>query len=220
MRTINFEELEILKAHLNNRPFQYEEVYNEVLDHYATAYENSENELDQVLAEMDEVFPNHRIALINSKYLDDLRKQLRKSHWTIFLGNFRWPQIVYTILIGILCIGLAPFLILSEWFVYPLWLVLGCTPLILALYYYSRWGIRRIKGQTKLKNGHAQMSGIVVGTASVYIQLPNIPKAFTDDEINLLMTNELVTALILFVGVILALTSITFAQTKLKPAIL
>jgi len=109
MSTISREDLVIIKKNLSKKPFTYEEVYNEVLDHYATAYEQSEGELQVVMSELDEEFNDHKIRQINSRYFNDLKKSLRNTHWKMFIGNFRYPQVVNTIIYILILSLLAPF---------------------------------------------------------------------------------------------------------------
>ena len=220
MKTITKTELDTLKEYLGTKSFRYEEVYNEVIDHYATAYENSESSLDQVINDLDQKFSNKKIEEINTRYFNDLKSSLRRSHWTIFMGNFRWPQIVYTLLIALVCRGVAPFLMQSEWAIYPIFLILAFTPITLGFYYYFIWVFKKLRGFTRLKNGHAELFGTTFGVSVIYLQLPNIVREFESHEINLLLLNDWLTALILFFGVIMAISAISFTNAKLKPAIL
>ena len=66
MRTISKLELDTLKEYLGTKPFQYEEVYNEVIDHYATAYEQTEKELNDIIRDQDEHFTDKKIKEIAS----------------------------------------------------------------------------------------------------------------------------------------------------------
>ncbi len=49
MKPISKTELQQISDHLIKRPFKYEEVFQEVLDHYASVYEQSDKALDEVL---------------------------------------------------------------------------------------------------------------------------------------------------------------------------
>ncbi|WP_258099472.1 hypothetical protein [Marinoscillum pacificum] len=219
MRTIKPEELEDLKKHLLEKPFKYEEVYNEVLDHYATAYECSDQTFCQVISEMDEQFPDRKISEINTRYFNDLRKSLRKNHGTIFMGHFRWPQLVYTIIAAAVLMLLSPYLMTSKGLVFSVFVFLTVIPAIIGLYLYFYWAVRRLRGKTKLKNAHAELFGVAFGFSVTYIQLPQLCRLF-DEEFNLLMYNSVLTTGVLFVALILFQTSMTMILKRIKPAIL
>ena len=118
MRTIKPEELEDLKKHLLEKPFKYEEVYNEVLDHYATAYEESEETLEKLINDLDQKFSNSKIEEINTRYFDDLKRSLRKSHWTIFIGHLRWPQLAFTLILSIALVFISPVFMTNKYFIF------------------------------------------------------------------------------------------------------
>ena len=163
MRAIKPEELQYLKKHLLEKPFKYEEVYNEVLDHYASAYEESEETLEKVINDQDQKFSNSKIEEINSTYFNDLKKSLRKSHGTIFMGHFRWPQLVYTIIAAAVLMLLSPYLMTSKGLVFSVFIFLTVIPAIIGLYLYFYWAVRRLRGKTKLKNAHAELFGVAFG---------------------------------------------------------
>lgn len=219
MNTISADELAALREHLLEKPFKYEEVYHEVLDHYATAYEDSDQSLNVVLEELDAKFSNRKIEEINSKYFEDLKKSLRRSHWTIFMGNFRWPQLAYTLIASVLLLILSPYLMISSKLVYITFACLTGIPAIFGVCLYFYWAVRRLWGRTKLKNAHAELFGMAFGFSIAYIQFPQLCKIF-DEEFNVLMYNSVLTAGILFIAFILFQTSFTMMFKKLKPAIL
>tara|TARA_Y100001949_G_C15963868_1_gene320583 strand:- start:88 stop:747 length:660 start_codon:yes stop_codon:yes gene_type:complete len=219
MRAIKPEELQYLKKHLLEKPFKYEEVYNEVLDHYASAYEESEETLEKVINDQDQKFSNSKIEEINSTYFNDLKKSLRKSHGTIFMGHFRWPQLVYTIIAAAVLMLLSPYLMTSKGLVFSVFIFLTVIPAIIGLYLYFYWAVRRLRGKTKLKNAHAELFGVAFGFSVTYIQLPQLCKLF-DENFNLLMYNSVLTSGVLFVAFILFQTSMAMMLKKIKPAIL
>ncbi|WP_421873810.1 hypothetical protein [Marinoscillum sp.] len=219
MKSISAEELDQLKGHLMKKPFKYEEVYHEVLDHYATAYERSSESLGEVRVELDKDFSDNKVEDINSRYFDDLKRSLRKSHGTIFMGHFRWPQLMYTLIATIVLWVITPFLMVNSKVVYVAFACLTVTPAVVGLYLYFYWAVKRLRGKTKLKNAHAELFGVAFGFSTAYIQLPQLCKLF-DEDFNVLMYDSALTTVILFLALILFQTSFTLMFNRLKPAIL
>lgn len=218
MSQIDSNELAQLQEHLMKKPFKYEEVYHEVLDHYATAYERSSESLGEVMAELDKDFSNKKVEEINSKYFDDLKRSLRKSHGTIFMGHFRWPQLMYTLIATIILWVITPFLMVNHKVVYVAFACLTVTPAIIGLYLYFYWAVKRLRGKTKLKNAHAELFGVAFGFSTAYIQFPQLCKLF-DEDFNVLMYNSALTTVILLIALILFQTSFSLMFNRLKPAI-
>ena len=219
MNEIKAQELERIKKHLQQKPFTYEEVFDEVLDHYATAYESSELSMDKILDELDAEFTHSRIEEINKKYFNDLKKSLRKNHWLVFLGNFKWPQLINTLIYMVLIILLTPYVIENEWLGLSLYMGFALIPVFFGLFYYFKWVFRWYQGKTRLKNAHAELFGIITAFSVFYIQLPAMGRMFFDEGFELLQYNPLLTAFILIVGMILLITSVKMFTTKMKPAL-
>ncbi|MEM7296945.1 MAG: hypothetical protein AAF391_01630 [Bacteroidota bacterium] len=216
---INEQELETIKAHLCSKPFSYEEVYDEVLDHYATAYEASTVPLKEVIEGLDKEFTDSKIRSINSKYFQDLKKTLRKSSWSLFLGNFRWPHLITTLIYVVLLFFIVPLAMGNKWVMTFLFVSVASIPIIMGFYYYLKWVGRKWGRKTHLKNAHAELSGIAFGLSAVYMQLPGLAKIFMGDDFKLLQYDPILTGSVLLLGIVLLSTSLKMITSKIKPAI-
>jgi len=214
---INEKELETVKAHLLEKPFIYEEVFNEVVDHYATTYEQSEQSLDFVLCQLDREFDDKKIREINAGYLAELKRAVKRTHWSMFKKNFRWPQLMVTLLYLIPVTLLIPFAMEYRWLSRALFIAFVSIPMILGLFYYSRSTIRRWKSKTKHYNAHAEVWGSSLLFLVFYIQIPTLSSIIANDQYSVVEYHPLLTGLILSVGLISTVTAINFFNLKLKP---
>ncbi len=219
MNKITNDELKTLRDHLLKKPFKYEEVFDEVLDHYASAYEQSELSLEEVISNQDHQFPNNKIEDINRRYYNDLRRHLRKDHFSIFLGNFRWPQLLTTLLLAVLFLALGPLVVQYKLLGIVLFSTFVIAPMFFGLFYYSKWGYRKLLGKTKLKNAHAEFFGVALGFILGYAQIPTFIRVFYNEDFKMLQHHWLLTAGILFLGMILFTTSMKMIFVKIRPAI-
>ena len=96
MKMITPKELERLKNHLIRKPFVYEQVYLEVLDHYAAAYEASDQSLDATIEEQDQEFTNLKIFNFNETYKKELDKQVLRDHLRVLTDLLSMPQLIVT----------------------------------------------------------------------------------------------------------------------------
>ena len=218
MKTITTNELDLLKAHLIKKPFKYQEVFLEVLDHYASAYEHSDDSLEETIAKIDHVFPNERIEDINSRYIKDLTRQMRKAHFTLFTNYFRWPQLVTSLLTIALFVVAAPLIHEVKSIKVAMIIVFGLAPLILFVYATLKSFELRRRLPGKLKNGHYQV--LVVSSLLIfnYLQINSFYRLFTGSEnANILDVSPYLTAGILLVGLILCSTTLQLYFTKVKP---
>jgi len=99
MRKLSSEQKEQLQNHIAKRPVEYIELYNELYDHYASAYENGELSLEETLNELDEHFNYQKVKSINSKLLKKTKKTINDLYWREFKSFWRWPQVLTTICI-------------------------------------------------------------------------------------------------------------------------
>jgi hypothetical protein len=89
----------------------YEEVMDELLDHYASL---TEHEMQEGCS-FDEAHTKAWIQLgsgrgilhIQERYKKLLGQQMQKQHWAIVRRYFRWPTLVTTLLIGLLTYSMA-----------------------------------------------------------------------------------------------------------------
>ncbi|MFN4145069.1 MAG: hypothetical protein ACK4GN_04530 [Runella sp.] len=66
------------------------------------------------------------------QYLDNVQKQLNQRHWQILKNQFRWPTIVATLLLGIVCYQVAE-IIHTDKRVYILLVILLSVPVMITL---------------------------------------------------------------------------------------
>lgn len=90
------EQQDLLAYHIAKKPIDYIELYNELYDHYAAAYENSEGTFEQTLEQLDEHFHYQKVKSINTGLLKKTKKSINQIYWTEFKDFWRWPQIVST----------------------------------------------------------------------------------------------------------------------------
>tara|TARA_B100001250_G_C19678700_1_gene734856 strand:+ start:438 stop:1103 length:666 start_codon:yes stop_codon:yes gene_type:complete len=218
MKIITTQELDLLKDHLIKKPFKYQEVFLEVLDHYASAYEQSDDSLEETIVKTDRVFPNARIEDINSRYIKDLTRQMRKAHFTFFTNFFRWPQIITTLLVIALFMLFAPYIQDYKPLKVSIFLGLGIVPLLLFFYAAVRSFRLRQRLPGKLKNAHYHALGVFSVLTLNYLQIQTFYKLFSGVENGHVMDiSPYLTALFLLVGLALCSTTIQLFNAKVKP---
>jgi hypothetical protein len=104
MRTLTQKQKEWLTKHIAKKPINYIELFNELYDHYASAFENGEESFDDTLLELDDHFHYQRVKRINGNLLKKTKRSVNKIYWREFKNFWRWPQILSTL--GILFLGL------------------------------------------------------------------------------------------------------------------
>lgn len=103
MRTLTVEQKEQLANHIAKKPIEYIELYNELYDHYASAYEKGDESFEEIIAELDEHFHYQKVKTINANLLKKTKKSVNAIYWTEFKNFWRWPQILTTL--GFLSLG-------------------------------------------------------------------------------------------------------------------
>lgn len=104
MRTLTQEQKTNLSNHIAKKPIDYIEFYNELYDHYASAYEKGEDSFEKTLEELDDHFHYQRVKRINDNLLKKTKRYVNEIYWGEFKNFWRWPQILSTL--GILFLGL------------------------------------------------------------------------------------------------------------------
>ena len=99
MRTLTTNQKQQLAIHLAKKPIEYIELYNELYDHYALAYENGENDFKNTLQILDQEFDYYKLVNINGNLVDKTTKQANKIYLSEFKNFWRWPQIISTLAI-------------------------------------------------------------------------------------------------------------------------
>lgn len=134
------EQQELLAQHIAKKPIEYIELYNELFDHYASAYENGEDSFEAVIEQLDDHFHYQRVKRINENLLKKTKKSVNEIYWTEFKNIWRWPQIISTL--GILFLGftLIKFLSIQSimWFVLMPLLVFNVVLIVYSLFLRQR----------------------------------------------------------------------------------
>lgn len=163
MRTLTSEQKEQLANHIATKPIKYIEFYNELYDHYASAYESGEKCFEDTLTELDKHFHTDKIEQVNKYVISKTKKVVRSIYWTELKGFWRWPQIISTfgiLLLSALYIKVVPM---------DLLLLIGIFPLLIFIMIISLKGYflgnRKKVGNKKFKSAHHK-------AAEYYQQLP------------------------------------------------
>lgn len=93
---------------------EYDEVYDELYDHYATLVENGliagrSFEVARAQAWQD-LGAERGVKKIERDFVQSIRQQIRNQHWLILKSYFRWPLFVTTALMGVLVYLVVPML--------------------------------------------------------------------------------------------------------------
>ncbi|HET8859079.1 hypothetical protein [Marivirga sp.] len=99
MRTLTSEQKKHLAEHIAKKPIKYIELYNELFDHYASAYEKGENDFDTTLEALDQEFDYYKLVSINRNLVGKTMKTANKIYLSEFKKFWRWPQIISTLAI-------------------------------------------------------------------------------------------------------------------------
>ncbi|WP_421873812.1 hypothetical protein [Marinoscillum sp.] len=218
MKSISPKEIDLLKDHLIKKPFKYQEVFLEVLDHYATAYEQSDETLDQTVTRLDQIFTPGKIEMINERYLKDLTRKMRKAHFTFFTNYFRWPQLITTFVVIAVFITAAPLLHAYKPLKVSLFILLAILPLCFAIYAWIKAFQKRKALPGKLKNGHFAAMGTFIVLTMNYAQVNTFYRFFSGNEqANIFEISAYWTAGFLLLGLMLCSTSLQVFWTKVKP---
>lgn len=134
-----------LHYHINDKQIPYTEVRDEVLDHYQTALESSENvNLEEVYSSLDQIFTKAYCKEISESYLKNLQQDFPKYFKSNLLSMFEFRNIWIPSLLLVLT------LLMMRWIDSP-WLVLSFCNVFLHVglmrenFYFSR--ISRIRNQ-------------------------------------------------------------------------
>ncbi|WKV11679.1 hypothetical protein [Marivirga harenae] len=149
MKTITQEQKDQLAKHIANKPIDYIELYNELYDHYASAYETGEKNFEETLEQLDEHFHFQKVKRINDNLLKKTKKSVNDIYWNEFKNFWRWPQILSTLgilFLAILLMGFIPVKSIVWYFLVPI-LALNVGLLIYGsiLMYTKKRGKKRFK---------------------------------------------------------------------------
>lgn len=219
MKSITPKELEILKKHLLKKPFVYEQVFLEFLDHYATAYEQSDLAMEELFLEQDREFTNRKISIINERYKEELDKQILRAHFQVVTDLFKFPQLVLTALV--LLLG---FYFSDALFAYTnLKLTLFFTMAFIPFVFFGYVAFKRLMNEQeihwKLKNAHLHLLflGCLIPVNLVHIN--SLYSAFASGKHSILDVHPILTVSILFLQLATCISVFRVGMTKLKPVI-
>lgn len=128
-------------AKLKVAGLKYQEVYEELLDHYTMAVEVKIQEgksFEQALEEVHKDFGgNKSVKLIEKRYNKQLFRFYRNLHLKNIGSHFRWPQTLVTLIIGGLVYALSYLLQGSILLFYGL-SILALVPFALSIYFFFK----------------------------------------------------------------------------------
>jgi len=217
MREISQIQLSEFVNHLSAKKFSYQEVFDELLDHYASAYEQSEKSVKEIIQELDQDFTQSKIEKIESRYLEDLKVKLRKSYFHLLAKRFKFPKIVVTILLVVLFWIATPYLARKEFISLTLFVVFSALPIFTGLFVYLKWGYKRALGKVKYRSAYSELVGFSFPLVVIYSQIPNLTKIIAGK--NLIFDNPVIHSCFLFIGLIICSVSINMIRTNYKPVI-
>ena len=120
------EQLDLISKEIITGGIKYQDLYEELLDHYITAIEDRmENGMafGEAFGEIHQGFVNYKrpartwdhygvwkdhsspeygLGRLQAEYEETLKGEIKKRHWQIMGNYFRWPTIVTSLLVGAL----------------------------------------------------------------------------------------------------------------------
>ncbi|MFN8344406.1 MAG: hypothetical protein U0X91_05360 [Spirosomataceae bacterium] len=203
------EQLELISKEVIEGGIKYQDLYEELLDHYITAIEDRvENgkTFGEAFGEVHEGFTNYKLYLgsfyyydarrfrtvridnyglvkLQNEYKERLNKEMAKRHWQIMKNYFRWPTLVTTLLVGLLTFQFA-YLVPREYFI---WIISTCAfaPVLIVLpqaaLHLGQYFIKKRKFINSLKT-----NAIIGRSAQVFFLvywIIQLPKYFSDYDL-------------------------------------
>ncbi len=220
MRTISKIELDTLKEYLGTKPFQYEEVYNEVIDHYATAYEQTEKELNDIIRDQDEHFTDKKIKEIDKQYIAEVKRQLFKAHLGLIFGYFKWPQCLISLSAVALFFLLGPLFLKYHSIALGLFIAFSLIPYIFMAYALGASRQMDSKLPGKIINGRLSQAGRLGVFGILYLQTDWLYRHVVPNPAqSILSDNMYLTSFILLTGFALCWSIYQLFRLKFKPVI-
>lgn len=157
---------------------KYQEVYEELIDHYSTAIDVKTEEgksFEEALKEVHTDFGGNKgIKHIEERYNKQLFRFYRNLHLKNIGNHFRWPQALGTLIIGGLVYYLSHLLQGNIFLLYGLSL-LALLPFAISIYYFFR--LRKEANYTK-KTAKGNMligiSGYALNFLNLLIFVPRV----------------------------------------------
>ncbi|MGM0581209.1 MAG: hypothetical protein ACQETL_11050 [Bacteroidota bacterium] len=156
MRTLSSIQKEQLAKHIAEKPIEYIELYNELFDHYSSAYEKDEESFDATLEALDDHFHHQKVKSINHNLLKKTKSSVNEIYWAELKDFWRWPQIISTIGFLIIIIALINFtsIKLLVWYIIIPMLFFNTSLLLYGTYLRKR----KKYGNKKFKSAHFNAS--------------------------------------------------------------
>lgn len=120
MRNLNDIQKKNLAEHIAKKPIGYIELYNELYDHYASAYENGDGSFKETIEKLDDHFHYDKVKAINANLLKKTKKSVNGIYWSEFKNFWRWPQILTTLGVLLLAYFTIEFLPMDKimWYIF------------------------------------------------------------------------------------------------------
>lgn len=151
------EQLDLISKEIIQGGIKYQDLYEELLDHYITAIEDrmaNGMAFGEAFGEVNISFVNYRPALIERYYYDvrslkkvtqyssglsrlqkdyerNLKGEIKKRHWQIMGNYFRWPTVVTSLLVGALTFQFA--YLVSSKTLFGFFVILAFAPILFLL---------------------------------------------------------------------------------------
>ncbi|MCP1384011.1 hypothetical protein [Runella salmonicolor] len=200
------EQLDLISKEIIAGGIKYQDLYEELLDHYILAIEDRVEQgqtFGEAFGEVHSEFVNYKLHLgslsyydsrkfttvqkanfglarLQSEYEEKLNKEITKRHWEIIKSYFRWPTIVTTLLVGLLTFQFA-YLVPRTFFI---WVISACVffPLLIVLPQIAKqiwgYGFGKQKFVNSLKcNAIYTRLGFLFALVNIML---NLPRAFFD----------------------------------------
>jgi hypothetical protein len=107
MRSLSEKQRELLEIHLSKTRIRYVELYDEVYDHYASAYEQGNEEFENVLNNLHQQFTFEYIDANENCLTKKIFKNIRSIYKKEMISFLKWPKIIISVLSTIFLIVLA-----------------------------------------------------------------------------------------------------------------
>ncbi len=174
----------LILAKLKSAGLKYQEVYEELIDHYTTAIETKIAEgstFEQALHAVHEDFGGNKgVKHIEERFNSQMFKFYRNLHLKNLGAHFQWPQALLTFLTGTLVYGLS-YLLKGNIILFFGLSLLAFVPLVLSIYYFFK--LRKEANYSKKTAKGNLLIGIGGYGLNLFNLLIFIPRLFINEDI-------------------------------------
>lgn len=163
MRTLTKDQKKYLAEHIAKKPIKYIELYNELYDHYASAYENGDGSFESTISQLDVQFIDEEVKAINKKIYKKTRKSVNAIYWKNFKNFWSYPHILSTLVflvLGIFLIEIFQIMTIIRYVVFPI-IIINAIISIYGIY------LSRIK-----EYGHKEFQSAHLNASALYWLIP------------------------------------------------